>query len=142
MAIERTLAIVKPDGMKHLVEILGIICENDLLVEEISIHKLSEDVVDNHYAHLLDKEFYPKLRDYMLSGEVAVMILSGDNAVEVLRNMMGPTDSNLADKDTIRGRFGTDITYNAIHGSDSIESAEQEIERFFPNKGRKYVLKY
>ena len=67
----------------------------------------------------------------MTSGLVAVMILTGENAVEKLRVLMGPTDSTKAEKGTIRGEFGTNITYNAIHGSDSKENAIIEIKRFF-----------
>ena len=70
----------------------------------------------------------------MMSEPVALIKLEGDNAVEVLRNLMGPTDSTKAEKNTIRGMFGTDITYNAIHGSDSKENAKIEIERFFKEK--------
>lgn len=131
MAIEKTLAIVKPDAMDHLDEIVNILSDNGLDVENISLRHLDDDILSEHYAHLLDKEFYPTLRDYMMSGEVAVMILKGDDAVSKLRKLMGPTDSKLAEKDTIRGMFGTDITYNAIHGSDSKESADSEIKRFF-----------
>ena len=131
MAVEKTLAIVKPDAMDHLDEIVDILYDNGLNVEKMHIRHLNDEILAEHYAHLLDKEFYPTLRNYMLSSEVAIMILKGDNAVSKLRELMGPTDSKLANKNTIRGMFGTNITYNAIHGSDSIESANSEIKRFF-----------
>lgn len=134
---EQTLAIIKPDGIKNIVQILEMIYKAGLKVEKYEVKLLDENIVDEHYSHLLDKPFYPTLKNYMMSGEVVLMVLSGDNAVEKFRNLMGPTDSTKADKNTIRGRFGIDKTYNAIHGSDSKESAETEINRFFNQKQKR-----
>lgn len=133
----KTLAIVKPDGMAHIDEIINMFYENDLKIGSYKIEKLTEEVIEDHYSHLLDKPFYPKLKNYMMSAPVAVMVLEGENAVEKLRKLMGPTDSTKAEPDTIRGKFGTDITYNAIHGSDSLENAKIEIERFFKPKQKR-----
>lgn len=134
---QETLAIIKPDGMKNAPEIIEMIYASGLKIENYVIQNLDEELLNEHYSHLLDKPFYPKLQNYMMSGPVALMILSGKNAVEKLRVLMGPTDSTKADKNTIRGKFGTDITYNAIHGSDSKENAEIEINRFFKQKQKK-----
>lgn len=134
---DRTLAIIKPDGMENIVQILEMIYDAGLYVDKYDVRLLDENIVDEHYSHLLGEPFYPKLKNYMMSGEVVIMILTGTNAVEKLRNLMGPTDSTKAGSDTIRGRFGTDKTYNAIHGSDSKESAEIEINRFFNQKQKR-----
>lgn len=132
--MQRTLAIIKPDGIEHITKIIEMIYKSELTIERYEVRMLNEKILSEHYSHLLDKPFYPKLKDYMLSGEVVLMILKGKNAVEKLRELMGPTDSTKAPCGTIRGEFGTDITYNAIHGSDSKESAKIEIDRFFNKK--------
>ena len=129
--MEQTLAIIKPDNIKNIMEIINILYQNNLKIEEYKITKLDEEILKEHYSHIADKPFYPYLRDFMMSSEVVIMILSGENAVEKLRTIMGPTDSTKAPKNTIRGMFGTDITINTIHGSDSKENALIEINRFF-----------
>lgn len=135
--LEKTLAIVKPDGIKNIVRIIEMIYKTGLKISKYEIRQLDEEVLSEHYSHLLDKPFYPMLQEYMMSSEVVLMILEGKNAVEKLRNLMGPTDSTKAPKGTIRGEFGTDITYNTIHGSDSKENAKIEIERFFRQKQKR-----
>ena len=132
--LEKTLAIIKPDGIKNITQIIGMIYKSGLKIGKYEIRQLDEEVLSEHYSHLLDKPFYPMLQEYMMSSEVVLMILEGKNAVEKLRNLMGPTDSTKAPKGTIRGEFGTDITYNDIHGSDSKENAKIEIDRFFRQK--------
>ena len=94
-------------------------------------------IVADHYSHLVDKPFFPEIVEYMTSAPVALMILEGENAVATLRKIMGPTDSRLADEGTIRNRFGTDKSENAIHGSDSVENAEIEINRFFQKRRKR-----
>lgn len=138
---EETLAIIKPDGIKNIENIISMLYKNGLKIERYELKKLDTETLREHYAHLLDKPFYGEIESYMTSGVVAVMVLSGINAVENLRKLMGPTDSTKAEKGTIRGEFGTDITQNAIHGSDSKESAEKEINRFFKKDIKKYELK-
>ena len=135
--LERTLAIIKPDGIKNITQIIRMIYKSGLKISKHKIRKLDEEILAEHYSHLIDKPFYPILEEYMMSSEVVLMILKGENAVENLRNLMGPTDSAKAPKGTIRGEFGTDITYNAIHGSDSKENAEIEINRFFKQKQKR-----
>lgn len=134
---ERTLAIVKPDGMKNIERIIEMIYKSELKIERFEIKVLDENTIQEHYAHVLEMSFYPRLKNYMMSGEVAIMILAGENAIEKLRNLMGPTDSTKAEPNTIRGMFGTDKTVNAIHGSDSKENAEIEINRFFKQKQKR-----
>ena len=137
--LEQTLAIIKPDAFKHREKIKKILYENGLKIVSERNTFLKRDDLKAHYSHLIDMPFYNNVENYMLSGPVDIMVLEGVDAVEKLRNLMGPTDSKTANPYTIRGMYGTDITHNAIHGSDSLESAEQEIERFFNQ--RKKVLK-
>ena len=134
---EKTLAIIKPDGMKNIIEIIEMIYKTGLIIKKYEVRMLDEDIINEHYSHLVDRAFYPSLKKYMMSSEVVVMILEGENAVEKLRDLMGPTDSTKAPTGTIRGEFGTDITFNAIHGSDSKENAEIEINRFFNQKQKR-----
>ena len=131
---ERTLAIIKPDGMKNIDKIIEMIYNNNLKITKYQVKLLERELLKEHYAHIVDRPFYPKLEEYMTSGEVAIMILEGENAVCKFRALMGPTDSAQASKGTIRGEFGTDKTFNAVHGSDSVENAEIEINRFFNTK--------
>lgn len=133
---ERTYAMLKPDGVRKELfpEVVKRIEGAGLEVVQSKKMVLDEEIVRQHYAHLLDKPFYPTLEEFMLSGPVIGMIVEGDNAVQKLRDMMGATDSKDALPGTIRGDYGdkTCCTYNIIHGSDSLENAEIEINRFFP----------
>lgn len=134
---EETFAMIKPDGIKNIVKIIEMIYSAGLKIEKYEVRHLDKDILKEHYAHVIDKPFYPELESFMLSDNVVTMIISGDDAVSKLRQLMGPTDSKEAGKDTIRGKFGTDKTRNAIHGSDSKKSAEIEIERFFKQKQKR-----
>jgi len=134
--IEETLAIIKPDAFVNSVQITEILLENGFTIKDLDIRTLDVETVRDHYSHLLDKPFYPKLEEFMTCGPVVVMILAAENAVQKLRELMGPTNSENAEKGTIRGDYGMDVTYNAIHGSDSVENAQIEINRFFPSMKR------
>lgn len=133
---EYTYVMLKPDGVKKnlLPEVIKRFKEASLIVDNIKEMQLTENIVKEHYAHLLDKPFYPTLEEYMLSGPVIAMIVEGENAVQKVRTLMGTTNSKDALPGTIRGDFGdkTCCTYNVIHGSDSVENAIIEINRFYP----------
>lgn len=133
---ERTYAMLKPDGVRKELfpEVVKRIEGAGLEVVQSKKMMLDQEIVRQHYAHLLDKPFYPTLEEFMLSGPVIGMIVEGDNAIKKLRDLMGATDSKDALPGTIRGDYGdkTCCTYNIIHGSDSLENAEIEINRFFP----------
>ena len=137
MEKEQTLAIIKPDGIEHTEEIIDILYKNGLTIVDYDLRLLDEEIVADHYSHLIDKPFFPEIVSYMTSAPVALMILEGENAVSTLRKVMGPTDSTQAAPDTIRGKFGTDKSTNAIHGSDSVENAQIEIKRFSGGRERK-----
>ena len=141
MEREKTLAIIKPDGMKNIEKIINMIYQCGMKIEQYEMKMLDKEILKEHYAHLIEKPFYKTLEEYMTSDFVVIMELSGVNAVENLRTLMGPTDSTKAEKGTIRGEFGTDITQNAIHGSDSKENALIEIDRFFEKKEEKRLVK-
>ena len=132
---ERTYAMLKPDGVKKglLKEVIRRFEKVGLTVSHIKEMELDAEIVKQHYAHLVDKPFYPTLEAFMLSGPVVAMIVEGESAVSKVRELMGATDSKDALPGTIRGDYGdkTCCTYNIIHGSDSLENAEIEIDRFY-----------
>lgn len=146
--IEKTYCMLKPDGVKKqlLKEVITRFENSNLTVSNIKHMNLTQEIVKEHYSHLLDKPFYPTLEEFMLSGEVIAMIVEGEDAVNKVRTLMGATNSKDALPGTIRGDFGdkTCCTYNIIHGSDSVENANIEIKRFYPelnnNKQKKLTL--
>lgn len=92
---------------------------------------LSDEALNEHYAHLTDLPFFPEIREFMSSSPVVIAVFQGNNAVDRIRALVGPTDSNAAPAGTIRGDWGTDKMLNIVHASDSSEAAEVEIKRFF-----------
>ena len=135
MTYEKSLIIIKPDGVKKRLigKIISRFEENSLEIERIRVLHIDKNIALAHYKEHVDKPYFPKLLKYMTSGPCIVMIVKGENAVAKSRELMGCTDPQKADKGTIRGDFGTDITINVVHGSDSEKSAEREINIFFGN---------
>ena len=134
MAIERTLAIIKPDACAKpgaTGEILRRVEEKGLSIIGLKRLQLSEQVARGFYAVHKERPFYGELVAFMMSGAVVVVCLEGENAIKTWRDLMGPTNSNDAPAGTIRGDFGTDIERNASHGSDAPETAAKEIPYFF-----------
>jgi len=140
--MERTFVMLKPDAIKKRVagEVISRLENAGLGIVGMRMVRLDEKICREHYAHHADKPFFKGLVEFMCSAPVICMVLEGENAVEVVRSLAGPTDSRKAPKGTIRGDFGTDVQANIIHASDSRETAETEIRRFFkkedifPNK--------
>lgn len=132
--IESTLVIVKPDGMEHYEEIVDTFLDEGLDVTYEDTRRLDAETLNEHYAHIINMGFYPDLRDYMLSDDVAILVVTGENAVSRVRHLVGPTDSSLAPEWTIRGKYGTNKMYNVIHASDSVKNAKKEIKRFVKEK--------
>lgn len=136
---ELTYVMIKPDGVKqHLFStICHIFLQNDLDIIEIQDERLlNKDLVREHYAHLVDKPFYPELESFMLSGPVIPMIICGENAVSKVRELIGPTNVRKAQEESpnsIRALYGNPDSgsANVIHASDSKENALIEIKRFF-----------
>ena len=135
MAVERTLAIIKPDVASKpgaTGEILRRIEEQaGLRIIALKRLQLTEQVARGFYAVHKERPFYADLVAFMTSGPVVVAALEGDDAIRKWRDLMGPTNSKEAPTGTIRGDFGTDIERNASHGSDAVETAAKEIPYFF-----------
>jgi nucleoside-diphosphate kinase len=133
MAEESTLLIVKPDAVRRGLtgEILTRVERKGLRIEEMRSMRIDRDLAERHYDEHRDKEFFDELVEFIGSGDVVVARVAGEKAVAVLRTLMGPTDPADAPPGTIRGDFGTVITQNLVHGSDSPESAKRELDLFF-----------
>jgi nucleoside-diphosphate kinase len=133
MAEESTLVIVKPDGVRRGLsgEILGRMERKGLRIEEMRLMRIDRDLAERHYDEHRDKPFFGELVGFITSGEVVVARVTGEQAVSVVRTLMGPTDPAAAPPGTIRGDYGTVITQNLVHGSDSPESAKRELDLFF-----------
>lgn len=131
--MEKTVIIFKPDSLanKHAGEILKRFEEVGFEICACKMLALSKDILREHYAHILYLLHYPVIEAFMLERPLLILVLKLEDAVNKARDMVGPTDSNKAKKGTIRGDFGTDIMRNVVHASDSIETANIEIKRFF-----------
>jgi nucleoside-diphosphate kinase len=131
--MERTLVIIKPDGAKRKLvgKIIQMIEEKGYTIEEIKMEKISNHQLSIHYGEHINKPFFPDLLDYMSSGKCIIMIVSGENSIQGIRKLMGSTDPLEAEPGSIRGRYANNKTQNLIHGSDSKESASNEIKIFF-----------
>jgi nucleoside-diphosphate kinase len=133
MARERTFALIKPDGVQRglIGEILSRFETKGLKIVAMKALVVSEDLAKSYYSEHIGKSFFEPLIQYITSGPSVAMVLEGDEAVKVVRKMMGKTNPTEADPGTIRGDFGLQIGRNIIHGSDSLTSAEREISLFF-----------
>ena len=131
--MEKTLVIIKPDALQNrwAGKIIAIFEDMALEIIQAEMMMLSDEMLEEHYSHLVDKDFFPEIKEFMQSLPVLVMTLQGNNAVANVRKEVGATDPDKADKGTIREQFGTDVMWNAVHASDSVENAEAEIIRFF-----------
>lgn len=130
---ERTLSIIKPDAVEKNVigEIYSRFEKAGLRIVAAKMMRLDEASAGGFYAEHKERSFFPDLISFMISGPVMVQVLEGDNAVAVNRDLMGATNPAEAEAGTIRADFAKSIDANAVHGSDSPESAAREIEYFF-----------
>ena len=133
MSTERTLSIIKPDAVgKNLIgKIISRFEENNLYLVAGKLVHLSDEMASGFYAEHEGKPFFNDLKKFMTSGPVFVQVLEGENAVQKNRDLMGSTNPKEAAPGTIRADFANSIDANAVHGSDSAESAKREIEYFF-----------
>ncbi len=133
MAVERTLAIVKPDAMSRglLGEILKRIHEAKFQIVAMKSLRLTKAEAEGFYAVHRGKPFFAPLTEFTSSGKVVVLVLEGENAIARWRDLMGATDPAKAAPGTIRREFGTSIQNNCTHGSDAVETAAFEISYFF-----------
>jgi nucleoside-diphosphate kinase len=136
MAVERTLSIIKPDATKRNLTgaINAVIEEAGLRIVAQKRIWLSEGQAEGFYAVHRERPFFRDLVGFMISGPVVVQVLEGDNAVTKYRDVMGATNPANAAEGTIRKRFAESIEANSVHGSDSLENAEREIEFFFSDQ--------
>lgn len=133
MTNEKTYIMLKPDAVKRLLigEVISRIEKKGYQITQAKLMTLDKEIIAEHYAHLLDKSFFPTLEDFMTSGPVFGMVVEGENVIAGMRLLMGPTNVYEALPGTIRGDYANSMTENIIHGSDSEESATIEIKRFF-----------
>lgn len=131
--MERTLVMVKPDGVKRRLvgEVIRRLEDKGLRLVGLKLLVMSVDLAREHYEAHVGKPFFPELISYITSGPVVAMVWEGPGAVTQVRNLMGPTNPAEAPPGTIRGDYALDITANIVHGSDSPESAAREIQLFF-----------
>ena len=134
MAIERTLSIIKPDAVaKNVIgQIYSRFESNNLKIVASKMKWLSRQEAEAFYAVHRERPFFKDLVDFMVSGPVQIQVLEGENAIMKNRELMGATDPKKAAKGTIRAAFAQSIDANAVHGSDSPETAAVEIAFFFP----------
>jgi len=133
MAMERTYLMIKPDGVQRglVGEIVTRFEKKGLKLVAAKLMTISKETAETHYAEHKGKKFFPSLIAYITSGPVFAMVLEGENAVSVCRNMMGKTNPQDSAPGTIRGDYCMVTGLNIIHGSDSPESAAREISIFF-----------
>lgn len=131
---ERTLAIIKPDAVKKQVigDIIGRYEKAGLKPVALKLIQMSKRTAEGFYAVHKARPFFDSLCTFMSSGPAVVLVLQGDNAIKKNRELMGATDPAKADAGTIRKAHGANIEFNAVHGSDSPETAQFEIGYFFP----------
>ncbi|GAA0176831.1 nucleoside-diphosphate kinase [Clostridium sediminicola] len=130
---EKTLVLIKPDGVKRKLvgKIISIYEENNLEIIELKMVMPTEDIIRNHYIEHIEKAFFPELREYFLEGSICCLILGGENAIQKVRNINGNTDPKEAVDGSIRKLYGKNKTRNLVHSSDCIESAKREINIWF-----------
>ncbi len=131
---ERTLAIIKPDAVKKqaIGDIIGRYEKAGLKPVAIKLIQMSKQTAEGFYAVHKARPFFDSLCTFMSSGPAVVLVLQGDNAIKKNRELMGATDPAKADAGTIRKAHGSNIEFNAVHGSDSPETAQFEMGYFFP----------
>ena len=137
MALETSLILFKPDAVAK--SIVGTVLERfekaGFRIRGMKMMRLSDELLNEHYAHIADKPFFPEVRGFMQETPVVAMAIEGDDVINRVRDLLGPTDSTQADPGTIRGDFGFKDgdakMRNVCHASDGPETATAELKRFF-----------
>ncbi len=131
--MERTLLLLKPDALERglIGKIISRFEEKGLKIVGMKMLRMSRELSKEHYAHLADKPFYNDLEEFVTTKPMVAVAIEGKEAVEVVRLIVGPTNATKAPGGTIRGNFSNSTSRNVIHASDSKETAEKEIKRFF-----------
>ncbi len=138
MSTEKTLILVKPDGVRRglVGEVISRIEAKGYAIDSLRMLQADRALLEKHYAEHVGKPFYEPLVEFMMSGPIVAIVASGNRVIEGFRSLAGVTDPTVAAPGTIRGDLardqGTKVVQNIVHGSDSPESAEREIQIFFP----------
>lgn len=132
---ERTLVLVKPDAVRRglVGEVVGRFERKGLAIVAMDLRTVDGAAADRHYAEHVDRDFYPPLREFITSGPLVALVLEGDQAIRVVRTVVGATDGRAAAAGTVRGDLSLSNRENLVHASDSPESARREIAHFFPD---------
>jgi len=133
MSIQRTLVLCKPDTVQRglVGRVVSRFEEKGLKLVGMKMLRVDESLAGRHYAEHVEKPFYPDLLAFITASPIVALAVEGDNAVEVVRNLMGVTNPQKAESGTLRGDFGLNLTMNLVHGSDSLASAQRELALFF-----------
>jgi nucleoside-diphosphate kinase len=138
VSTEKTLILVKPDGVRRglVGEVISRIEAKGYAIDSLRMLQADRALLEKHYAEHVGKPFYEPLVEFMMSGPIVAIVASGNRVIEGFRSLAGVTDPTVAAPGTIRGDLardqGTKVVQNIVHGSDSSESAEREIQIFFP----------
>ena len=129
----KTFFMIKPDGVKRnlIGEIISRVEEKGFKITKIKMMIISQDLAEEHYGEHKEKPFFSDLVSFITSGPVVAMQVEGENVVAQIRNLMGATNPSDATPGSIRGDLATELDKNVVHGSDSDESAERELNLFF-----------
>jgi nucleoside-diphosphate kinase len=132
--MSRTLILIKPDAFDRALtgEVIARFERKGLSLVAAKLMTADEDLANRHYAEHAEKPFFGELVEFITRGPLVALVLEGTNAVPAARQLIGATDPVEAAPGSIRGDFGTEVTFNLVHGSDSEESAEREIGIWFP----------
>lgn len=134
---ERTLVLVKPDGVSRglVGEAISRLERKGLRLDALELRTLDRETAESHYAEHTGKPFFAELVDFITSGPLVAMVVSGPRAVAAVRTLMGVTDPVASAPGSLRGDYALEIGQNLIHGSDSTASADREVGLFFPDLG-------
>jgi len=131
--METTLALIKPDAVQRNIvgQIITMIENDGFLIKKMKLMKMSDELAKKFYSVHEGKEFFSKLIKYMTSGDIVALVLVKEDAISSYRKLIGATDPETAEENTIRKLFAIDKSFNSVHGSDSIENAQSEISIIF-----------
>ena len=132
---QRTLVLLKPDTVRRRLvgQVLARFERKGLTIVAMEQRTITADHADQHYAEHVERDFYPPLRDFVMSGPLVALVVEGDQAVDAVRALNGATDGRAAAPGTIRGDWSLSNRENMVHGSDSPQSAAREITLWFPD---------
>lgn len=143
--MQTTLVLLKPDCVagRKVGEVIKRFEEAGFQIRGCRMFRADAALLREHYAHIADKPFFPEVETFMQSTPVIALALTAENAINSVRELIGPTDSKKAAKGTVRGDFGVDVMVNIVHASDSPENADIELKRFFqPGEVFDYEMRY